>query len=589
MIILALVILLVSLGVGFLMRQDMHYEARHIQPVVVDGYQEFSRYFLQDGFRSLFDPEARASHHDLNAHPPGYSLFVAFIFYFFGDSDLNIQISTILFNGLSAVIIFLIAEKLLSPAVGFLTGLIAAVCPQLASNSVLLLPDTLAIFPLLVGIYCWVLAFKKPRFSMIILTAVWLGISCWLRANAMFLPFFLIISIPFLFPKGLRLKYAGTLLGVFILTMLPNTIRNTIIYKQFVPVSLGSGHTLLEGIADYDTEKRFGIPATDVGIIQMEARKYDRPDYVSLYGKEGPARDKMRFSQGLQVIRENPVWFGGVMFKRALSMLKLERVVIISPEIPVTRAASDVKPENIIKEVLPAELLTKGTKISSGIEVAADESKLTLKTDNTKKDAQFASEPLPVEKNTDYLAAVDLRLLSGRVSVKVEGVESKKDYNFVVVDVQEVAEQPRRIIPVYFVTDRTEPVQVVVYNEPFEPSTSVLEIQKLDFYNLGSSSTAWTRPVRWIVNLVQRLYITAVALSLAILGLIVLMIKKQWQAILILITVPLYYMCFQSILHTEYRYVIALHYFLFVMSAFFLTEAAAFIKRFAGGALKAKT
>jgi hypothetical protein len=41
----------------------------------------------------------------------------------------------------------------------------------------------------------------------------------------------------------------------------------------------------------------------------------------------------------------------------------------------------------------------------------------------------------------------------------------------------------------------------------------------------------------------------------------------------VLLAVPLYYLLAQSAFHTEYRYVLAIHYFLFIMAAVTLYSA----------------
>ena len=54
-------------------------------------------------------------------------------------------------------------------------------------------------------------------------------------------------------------------------------------------------------------------------------------------------------------------------------------------------------------------------------------------------------------------------------------------------------------------------------------------------------------------------------LPLAIIGLAVLIIRKHSRALIILSAVPVYFFCVQSIVHTEYRYVLAVDYFLFAL------------------------
>ena len=54
-------------------------------------------------------------------------------------------------------------------------------------------------------------------------------------------------------------------------------------------------------------------------------------------------------------------------------------------------------------------------------------------------------------------------------------------------------------------------------------------------------------------------------MPLAIVGLGLLIMREQSRALIILAVVPVYFFCVQSIVHTEYRYVLAVDYFLFAL------------------------
>ncbi|MBC7930773.1 MAG: hypothetical protein H7Z38_09460, partial [Rubrivivax sp.] len=207
-----------------------------------------------------------------------------------------------------------------------------------------------------------------------------------------------------------------------LLAVAPLTIRNAVVFRSFIPVSLGAGQTLIEGIGDYDPERRFGLPETDVELQRQEAEMYGRPEYAtSLFGPDAIARDRARLARGSAVIRSNPFWFASVMARRAASMLRLERTPLAS----------------------------------------------------------------------------------------------------------------------------TAPV-----------------------------SEGWTRAPRLVVRASQKLFITAIFLPLQIFGALVLARGRRWRSLAVLLAVPLYYICVQSALHTEYRYVLALQYFLFVLVAVALHQAA---------------
>jgi hypothetical protein len=68
-----------------------------------------------------------------------------------------------------------------------------------------------------------------------------------------------------------------------------------------------------------------------------------------------------------------------------------------------------------------------------------------------------------------------------------------------------------------------------------------------------------------VIHGVQKIFLTAVILPLAIIGLVVLIFQKQGRALVVLSVVPVYFFTIQSIVHTEYRYVLAVDYFLFAL------------------------
>jgi hypothetical protein len=75
------------------------------------------------------------------------------------------------------------------------------------------------------------------------------------------------------------------------------------------------------------------------------------------------------------------------------------------------------------------------------------------------------------------------------------------------------------------------------------------------------------RLFQWPLLAIQKLFITAIFLPLVLIGAGILVHQRRFQNLAILLVVPCYYFCTQSALHTEYRYVLVIHYFLFVLAA----------------------
>ncbi len=176
-------------------------------------------------------------------------------------------------DAMAAILIFFIAAEILSKAVGIIAGLLVAFSPQLAFHSILILPESPAVLPILIAVYLIIRASKNPRVLTIITAGIFIGLSCWLRANGLLLAPFLTLLIFVLFERGKRLRYSLALVGAALIIIAPITIRNFVIFHHFIPVSLGAGITMPEGIADYDKEARFDLQTTDREGIITESKK----------------------------------------------------------------------------------------------------------------------------------------------------------------------------------------------------------------------------------------------------------------------------------------------------------------------------
>jgi hypothetical protein len=66
---------------------------------------------------------------------------------------------------------------------------------------------------------------------------------------------------------------------------------------------------------------------------------------------------------------------------------------------------------------------------------------------------------------------------------------------------------------------------------------------------------------------------------MVIAGALLLGLALRGRALVLLLVVPAYYLCAQSALSTEYRYILAIHYFLFALAAVTLFCAGLTVKQ----------
>ncbi|MDQ3804143.1 MAG: glycosyltransferase family 39 protein, partial [Acidobacteriota bacterium] len=155
-------IFLAAFGVRLFMLQDARLEVGRVQTAVTNNYKHMARLLSEGGVRGFFSPDSPLADPDTLGHPPGYPLVIALARGAGGETDTALQFAQIAADSLAAVFVFLIAAELLSLCAGATAGLLVALAPQFAWNSVLLLPDTLAVLPVLAAVYLVARGLGRP-------------------------------------------------------------------------------------------------------------------------------------------------------------------------------------------------------------------------------------------------------------------------------------------------------------------------------------------------------------------------------------------------------------------------------------------
>ena len=465
----------------------------------------------------------------------------------------------ILCDAIAVVLLFLIALELFPVGVAVIAALLAAISPQFAYFSVLLLPDSLVVVPLLLAVYFLLRARRDQRWLNFAIAGALIGLSCWFRANSLLLPLFFAATATLLVQRGRRLRAASAVIAGALLLIAPITIKNAIVYRAFIPMSLGAGQTLLEGIADYDKANRFNIPNTDLGLMRQEAEWYGNPEYAQLlFGRDGIQRDRMRLARGFAVIRSHPFWFAGVVIRRGIDSTRLEPVPVLAPESPVSHDLNRV----------------------SADPVWTNDRWQQIRGDGSKYGTQWASEKINVKPGTDYVLALPLKLEKGRVQLKITNAGEEKVLASVGIDLVEgvsAQEQPSHPLTIPFVSANESEVRLVVAN--FASEHPVVQVGPTNLYELGPSSQQWLRYVRIPLGCIQRVFKTALFLPLVIVGLILLIRERQWRTLAIILAVPAYYLVVQSTLHTERRYVYVIHFFFLLPASVTLWRLVSLLRK----------
>jgi len=255
---------------------------------------------------------------------PGYSVFLSAVYRTLGRDFFEAQLVQNALNSFAPVLILLIAGSLISWRVGVASGMLAALSHHLAHISNFILPYAMHALPVLGAIYLLLIARRSGHSYWLYATAgLLIGVATWLRAQTMLLGLFALLILTLI---GTRrwpvLKRAALMAAVSVLAILPITIRNYVVYGAFIPVQVGTGLNLWEGIADFSGD-RFGAVSKDTEVADQEAELYNDQRYAGSWTTpDGITRDRDRTRRSLDVILHHPIWYSGVMLERCGEMLK---------------------------------------------------------------------------------------------------------------------------------------------------------------------------------------------------------------------------------------------------------------------------
>jgi dolichyl-phosphate-mannose-protein mannosyltransferase len=260
----------------------------------------------------------------LLARPPGYALYLAAVYRALGHSFFAAQLVQNLLTSAACVLLVLAAKRLASWPAALVSGAIAALAPPLGYASSLVLPDALSALPLLLALVA--LAHLHPAWERGLawsaLAGALVGAGVWLRPNVVLLPPFLSLVVLAVAPDRRRgLLHAVALSLAAVLVVAPITIRNYVVFGEFVPVSINGGLTLWQGVADAGG-REVGARRHDTLVAEEESIRYGDPRYSNWWAQpDGIKRDQDRYRRALEVIRANPGRFAAVVLGRMGEML----------------------------------------------------------------------------------------------------------------------------------------------------------------------------------------------------------------------------------------------------------------------------
>ncbi len=263
---------------------------------------------------------------------PGYPYFLGFVYRVTGPGHHASRVIQMCLGLVSVVLAFLFARRWYGTA----TGLVLAGLMSFYWIFPVLIP---LLFLLLIIVSRWI---ERPRFAGGLAAGVVLGLAALLRQNVLlFVPAIGIWSLwlsrrrrP---PRGVGVAFLGLLIGTS-LAVLPATVRNYVVSKEFVPITTGAGVNLLIG----NNPEATGFIMKSVPGHGDFKTAYDYPGIVERLeeklGRELSYSEASGYlgSEAFRFIRENP--------GRALKLTGRKVLLFWGPrEIPHSKSVQEAR------------------------------------------------------------------------------------------------------------------------------------------------------------------------------------------------------------------------------------------------------
>jgi hypothetical protein len=581
----ALLVIAVAAGVRLLHLDDIIKNPGGWDPMVPNG-GVYIREVLQVRNTGFMPKESNPDTHAARIlHPPGYVFYLIGMFKVLGwDNRHGVMLAQAILDSIAAAFILIFTAWVTNLRIGLLAGLSIALSPHHARISVFVSPESLFVLPVMLAVVCLYLASgRRHRMRYYVCAGLLFGVACWLRSNGLLMsPFFALISIAAAGERRAALKGALAMVLITAACIAPITIRNYVITKRFIPLSVGLGVILMQAVADYDFDKKYGLPKLDPEVAVKEAEWYGRPDYARHFLRpDGIERDNARVRRTLGVIAQHPGFYLSTIVHRIDFMLRCDL-----PRGPDDWPFNTATPIWVSRHTLfghgAAEqlsgrevLLIDGSKIAELL-VADQRGEVVLLADDpvagptasvkaSAGDDELLRLPLvEVNPRTDYILSVDAVVDEGSVRVIVNGDRANRELRSEMFG--RAGENTDFRLP--FASQDSRGIGVSLVNDWAAREPCTLRIRSIRLMEVGSTPYSWTDHFRWAIRGLQRnLFTTPAMRALWTIGLLVLLIVGRRRESLWIASVPLYYLLFQSLLHTEYRYIIPMHYFLTIFAA----------------------
>jgi len=173
--------------------------------------------------------------------PPGYSLFLAGVYWLFGHSFFAVRLVQAILGALTVVLAYVLTKHVFDEKVAKLGAWILAFYPQSVQFADLMQTETVFLFLFLLAMILFVRALKGASWRNLVAAGLLFGAAALVRSIIMFyLP--LIVGFFLIFKRDRQMIKKSVLVTLLMFaTIAPWTIRNYVVLDAFVPINTKAG------------------------------------------------------------------------------------------------------------------------------------------------------------------------------------------------------------------------------------------------------------------------------------------------------------------------------------------------------------
>ena len=333
---------------------------------------DFSRTAASIAHGHGYPPSNRAPGEGASAfRPPAYPLFLAAVYVVAGHTaPADGRLAGAVLGVLSVALIGLIALRLWGRRVAMVALVIAAIAPPLVVLSTAVISEALVV-PLILGAVLTALEARASprRIRWAIATGVLIGLAALTRTNALILV--IPLALAFIPHTAWRRPRSWTAPAVVVLatclTIAPWTIRNAIVFGDFIPISDEAGYTLA-GTYNQVSRANARFPAN-----WIEAEHGASPEYARILRTarrehwNEPTYGSHLQAEAVHELESDPAYMLKVAYWNAIRMfdiaeIRLARNNLANTDIPLAPALALMNSAPLLEVLALGSLLTRGIR-----------------------------------------------------------------------------------------------------------------------------------------------------------------------------------------------------------------------------------